>query len=152
MRKTTTFSNLQTSVATNFASNVSEKIFKRKLTRLNVTITVTPGDTEILEEVSRKRDEFLDMHDYIEMEILTQRTMNCIVGDNTEDLPFRYNPKLFFVISILGLAMPYSWLLYLSVGHVNYRVVKKVTSIENSSHAIVPILDNVYDDKEETYV
>ena len=105
------------------------KMFTRKLTHLTIMTTVRPADAITQTDMNRQREQFLNRHmghdkaqrfhttNYFEENYLVSNS------DNTF-LPKLFRPYLFRIFAFLGLSMPYRWVLFLSIGHVRYKIEK----------------------------
>ena len=106
----------------------TEDIFKRTYTKLNIQVSVHPGDRQTQEKILRQRQ--LILHGYLghnpsQLKIKNHTSFSYLVGDSNI-IPFLCKPVLYYTFAILGLSLPYRWCVYLSVGHVKFNIKKRV--------------------------
>ena len=106
----------------------TEHIFKRTYTKLNIQLSVHPGDRETQAEILRQRQMILhghSGHNPSQLKIKNHTSFSYLVGDNNA-IPFLCKPVFYYTFAILGLSLPYRWCVYLSVGHVKFNIKKRV--------------------------
>ena len=107
------------------------KMFTRKLTHLTIMTTVRSADAETQSDMNRQREEFLESHWGDDQAIRFQTTnyfeVNHLVTDDPH-LPRLFQPCLYRTFAVLGLSMPYRFILFLSIGHIRYKIKKYVKS------------------------
>ena len=105
------------------------KMFTRKLTHLTIMTTVRSADAETQSDMNRQREEFLESHwgddEAIRFQTINYFEVNHLVTDDPH-LPRLFQPYLYRTFAILGLSMPYRLLLFLSIGHIRYKIKKYV--------------------------
>lgn len=69
------------------------------------------------------KEKHMDHDMYLNGKINNHSTKRYLVGDGNA---CRFSTKLYWIFALLGLALPYRWLILCSVGHVKYKIKKKV--------------------------
>ena len=117
-----------TNVQTSCKPVPTEDIFKSTYTKLNIQLSVHPGDQQTLEEILRQRQLILhghSGHNPSQLKIKNHTSFSYLVGDSNT-IPFLCKPVFYYTFAILGLSLPYRWCVYLSVGHVKFNIKKRV--------------------------
>ena len=114
-------SNVQTFV--NLLPSVD--IFKRTYTKLNIQVSVHPGDRQTQEEILRQRRMILEEYSDHSLRINNRKSFDYVVGDSNI-IPTLCKPAFYYTFALLGLSLPYRWCVYLNVGHVKFKINKRV--------------------------
>ena len=103
----------------------SQDIFKRTYTKLNIEVSVHPGDRQTQEEILRQRQIILRGHSDQKLKINNRTSFSYVVGDSNI-IPTLCKPVFYYTFALLGLSLPYRWCVYLNVGHVKFKINKRV--------------------------
>ena len=105
------------------------KMFTRKFTHLTIMITIRSADAETQNDMNRQREEFLESHrghdQAIRFQTINYFEENLLVT-NEPYLPRLFQPWLYRIFAIVGLSIPYRFLIFLSIGHIRYKIKKYV--------------------------
>ena len=81
----------------------TEDIFKRKYTKLNIQLSVHPGDQQTQEEILRQRQMILrenSAHNPRRLKINDHTSFSYLVEDNNT-IPFLFKPVFYYAFAIL---------------------------------------------------
>ena len=130
----------------------SEYLFKRRWTKLTIDISTKPGD-EVTHEKLKQFVRNLQAQNYKDRSPKKSRKgkhKEFLLVTNEHKIPRRFHFLVHFVFTILGLSLPYSWFLYFSIGHVNYRIEKKLfTSNEDETSEITEVDGDLTTDSDD---
>ena len=115
------------------------KMFTRKLTHLKIMTTVRSADAETQSDMNRQREEFLESHwgddQAIRFQTINYFKVNYLVSDDPQ-LPRLFQPWLYRIFAIMGLSMPYRITIFLSIGHIRYKIKKYVKNQGRPSETV----------------
>lgn len=114
---------------TNSLGDISEDIFRRKLTKLDLEVSVKPKDKLVKEEMKESQKAFMNEHKGHD-KMLKVKTKNLsqkkyLVMENEND---RFKKTRFWVAAAVGMSLPYRWFLLFKIGHVKCSISKRVSS------------------------
>ena len=123
------FGSKNVEISTNYWEAPSERMFKEKFTKLKIQVTINPGDRFTQDEMIRNREQFLELHSGHEAQ-QTVKTHNhtvltYFVGDN-KVVSRIFTRTIYWIFALLGLSLPYRWFVFFTVGHVDFRIKKRV--------------------------
>ena len=124
-----------TNVRTSANITPSLDIFRRDYTKLKILVSVHPGDCFTQEQMINDRDEHLQTHvQHGASQCVTENlsSTSYLVGTGGE-APRLFQPKFYYIFSLLGLSLPYRWFVYFKTGRVKFEVRKRVFQGESSS-------------------
>ena len=123
-----TFSSTNVERSTNYGEP-SLNLFSKRYTKLNVQVTVRPGDTETQEEMMENRRQLKQQHRGHDtrrsLQIVNRKAESFLVSDN-DTTPWIFHPFFYWCFALLGLSVPYRWCLYYTVGHIRFQIQKTV--------------------------
>ena len=104
-------------------------MFKDKLTKLIIMVTVKSGNVRMQKEIIQNRRKFKggEFHSLSRGYFTTVNRMatSHYVG-NKGTLPSMFDPAWALLFAFLGLSLPYRWFIYFKVDHVTFRITKVV--------------------------
>ena len=129
-----------TSVETRPDETPSHTLFTSNLTHLYITTSLYPVNREMYSEILSHRDEFKSTHMGHD-KLLDINTVRCkgdesesyLVSNEMDLLPFRLHSLTQWTFAVVGLSLPYRLLLHLSMGHVRYRIKKRIQGTQSPS-------------------
>ena len=127
-----TFQNSNVETTNNYREEPSENMFKKKFTKLSIKITVHPGDQHTQDEIISSRKRCLERHlRHGAYKIQTQNHLEIsyFVG-NTETIPFMFSPAIYWIFGWAGMSLLYRLFIYIYVGHVRYKIRKRVFKLD----------------------
>ena len=122
---TLSFSSSNAEITTNYREPPCKIMFKDKLTKLIITVTVKSGNVSMQKEIIQnrwkfKRGEFQSLsHGCF---TAANRTPTSHYVGNTRSLPSMFDPAWTLLFAFVGLSLPYRWFIYFKVDHVTFRV------------------------------
>ena len=130
----------------------SEHLFTRRWTKLTIDISTKCGDEATHENLKQFELNLQAQNPNDKTAKKAHRSkQSCIlVTNDTQKLPLRFHAAIQCVFAIIGLNLPYSWFLYFSIGHVNYKIDKKVFTIqEGGTSQTTDVDDDLITDGDE---
>ena len=105
-------------------------LFKRRWTKLTIDVSTKPGDEETHENLKQfvQTLQAQNSRDRSTKKTRKGKRRECHFVTDEHRIPRRFHFLAHFFFTIFGLSLPYSWFLYFSIGHVNYRIDKKLFS------------------------
>ena len=109
-------------------------MFKRQFTKLDIEITVKPGDEHTQNEIIYHRERFRSSQvrggcTYRKLKTDNRMEFSYFVG-NTGTIPLILAPALYWLFALLGHSLFYRFFVYVYIGHVRYKVKKRVFELE----------------------
>ena len=130
----------------------SEHLFKSRWTKLTIDVSTKPGD-EATHENLKQFVQTLQAQNPKDRTAKKahKRKQSCIlVTNDIQKLPLRFHAIFQHMFAIIGLSLPYSWFLLCSIGHVNYKIDKKVfTTQEGERSQTTEVDDDLITDGDE---
>ena len=126
----------------------SEQMFQRKVTKLVVCISSHPGDKEVQKEMILDRERFRESHKGHDkdLKLTTQnRIVDTYLVSDDQSAVFSFT-LLFVIMSMLFcfFLLPYRWYLFCTMGHIKYKINKRVYSVqEPGTIQICQLVDTV---------
>ena len=106
-------------------------LFKRRWTKLTIDVSTKPGDEATHENLKKfvQNLQAQNSRDRSTKKTRKGKLRECHFVTDEHRIPRRFHALAHCFFAIFGLSLPYSWFLYFSIGHVNYRIEKKVFSL-----------------------
>ena len=107
-------SNVETT--TNYTGTPTEATFKKRFTKLNIQITINPGDSYTQDEIIRNREEFRDRHkdhdSMLKLRTNNHTVVSYLVGED-KTVSRVFTRTFYYIFALLGLSLPYRWFVLL---------------------------------------
>ena len=98
-------------------------------TKLNIEITVKPGDEYTQSEIDSNREQFRRIHKEHSINHTLKTNNHCsvsyLVADNNS-VAATFHPIYYYVFALLALSLPYRWCVSINVGHTKVKILKLV--------------------------
>ena len=110
----------------------SVEMFYRRFTKLVIYSDIKPGDKQVFENMKNTRKAFKQEHkghdDELHLYIDDDTVEKFLVRrDDNDPTPGRFfNKTAYWVFTFLALSLPYRWYLYCSMGHIKFKVKRRV--------------------------
>ena len=125
----------------------SDDIFQRNFTKVTVVDEIRPGDVFEMDKLERSKEQFKQEHkghgDKLRLSMTTGSETRYLVRKNiNHPVPERFrSSSWYWICTFLGLSLPYRWYYYCGVGHLKFKVSRKVYS-QNGEFIQEAIRDN----------
>ena len=112
----------------------SDDIFLCNFTKVTVVDEIRPGDVFEMDKLERSKQQLKQEHtgheDKLRLSMITgSETRYLVKRSNNYPVPGRFlNSSWYWICTFLGLSLPYRWYYYCGVGHMKFKVSRKVYS------------------------
>ena len=124
-----TFISNNVRTTTSYGEPPSLELFRKRYTKLHISVTSHPGDSETQRELIAARRTFKEQHrghDSTRRLTTKNRTFEKLFVSDNGMTPWIFHPFFYWIFALLGLSLPYRWGIYCTIGHVRYRIEKTV--------------------------